>query len=34
MDQSVASIRCNTEKEKNPIFHEERLIVLLAQRTH
>jgi hypothetical protein len=34
MDQSVASIRCNTEKENNLIFREERLIVPLAQLTH
>jgi len=43
MDQSVASINCNTEKENNPIFREERLNVLFreegldvlfAQHTH
>jgi hypothetical protein len=34
MDQSVASIHGNTEKENNPIFREGRLNVLSAQQTH
>jgi len=31
MDQSVASINCNSEKENNPIFREERLNVLFRE---